>query len=590
MSGSICVMNAIAQPTTDPRRHAKFLYWTGWRITDIADYLSEKEKTLHSWKARDEWDRADNVERIGGALEARLVQLILKDGKTGGDFKEIDLLHRQLERQARIQRYQDGGSETELNPNIAKRNEGPKKAPKRNELDEGQIETLVEAFRDSCFDYQLDWHRAGNMRTRMILKSRQIGATFYFAREALIDAITTGRNQIFLSASKAQAHQFKTYMQSFLNEVLGVKLTGDPIVLWNNAELHFLGTNYRTAQGRSGNFYFDEFFWVHNFAEINKVASGMALHKKWRKTYFSTPSSMAHPAYNYWTGERFNKGKPTAQHIQLDVSHEALQQGRYCEDRIWRQIVTILDAEARGCDLFDLDELREEYDAAAFQNLLMCQFVDDGQSIFPLSMLQPCMVESWDWPDYSPFAMRPFGERPVWVGYDPAESGDSAGLVVVGPPLVAGGKFRVLERHQFRGMDFAAQAETIRQVTRRYNVAYIGIDTTGIGSAVAQLVRQFFPALKTFSYNPEVKTRLVMKAWDVISKGRLEFDAGWIDIAQSLMAIRKTITPGGRQFTYVAGRNDSTGHADLAWALFHALHNEPLEGRTAANTGIMEIY
>lgn len=583
-------MKTIVDLPTDPRRHAKHLYWQGFRICEIAELIDEKEKTLHSWKARDEWDRATPLERIQAATEARLVQLILKDPKSGADYKEIDLLGRQLERQARIERFQDGGTETDLNPNIAKRNEGPKKAPKRNELSEEQIETLVEAFRDSCFDYQLDWYRAGNMRTRMILKSRQIGATFYFAREALIDAITTGRNQIFLSASKAQAHQFKTYMQSFLNEVLGVKLSGDPIVLWNNAELHFLGTNYRTAQGRSGNFYFDEFFWVHGFAEINKVASGMALHKKWRKTYFSTPSSMAHPAYSYWTGERFNKGKPTAKHIQLDVSHEALQQGRYCEDRIWRQIVTILDAEARGCGLFDLDELRDEYDAAAFQNLLMCQFVDDGQSIFPLSMLQPCMVESWDWPDYSPFAMRPFGERPVWLGYDPAESGDSAGLVVVGPPLVAGGKFRILERHQFRGMDFTSQAETIRQVTRRYNVAYIGIDTTGLGSAVAQLVRQFFPALKTFSYNPEVKTRLVMKAWDVISKGRLEFDAGWVDVAQSLMAIRKTVTPGGRQFTYTAGRNDNTGHADLAWALFHALHNEPLEGQTVANTGIMEIY
>ncbi|MBY9204496.1 terminase ATPase subunit family protein [Pseudomonas aeruginosa] len=583
-------MKTIVDLPTDPRRHAKHLYWQGFRICEIAELIDEKEKTLHSWKARDEWDRATPLERIQAATEARLVQLILKDPKSGADYKEIDLLGRQLERQARIERFQDGGTETDLNPNIARRNEGPKKAPKRNELSEEQIETLVEAFRDSCFDYQLDWYRAGNMRTRMILKSRQIGATFYFAREALIDAITTGRNQIFLSASKAQAHQFKTYMQSFLNEVLGVKLSGDPIVLWNNAELHFLGTNYRTAQGRSGNFYFDEFFWVHGFAEINKVASGMALHKKWRKTYFSTPSSMAHPAYAYWTGERFNKGKPTAKHIQLDVSHEALQQGRYCEDRIWRQIVTILDAEARGCDLFDLDELRDEYDAAAFHNLLMCQFVDDGQSIFPLSMLQPCMVESWDWPDYSPFAMRPFGERPVWLGYDPAESGDSAGLVVVGPPLVPGGKFRILERHQFRGMDFASQAETIRQVTRRYNVAYIGIDTTGLGSAVAQLVRQFFPALKTFSYNPEVKTRLVMKAWDVISKGRLEFDAGWVDVAQSLMAIRKTVTPGGRQFTYTAGRNDNTGHADLAWALFHALHNEPLEGQTVANTGIMEIY
>lgn len=576
----------------DPRRQAKFLYWTGWRVTDIADFLSEREKTVHSWKARDQWDRADNVERIGGALEARLVQLILKDGKTSGDFKEIDLLHRQLERQARIQRFQGGGTQTDLNPELAKRNAGPKAPPKRNEFSEDDIEKLEEAFLDGCFEYQKDWYRASNQRTRMLLKSRQIGATFYFAREALIDALKTGRNQIFLSASKAQAHQFKNYMQAFVSEVLDRPLTGDPIILANSAELHFLGTNYRTAQGRSGNFYFDEFFWTHKFEELNKVASGMALHKKWRKTYFSTPSSMAHEAYKWWTGERLNKGKPTAQHLKMDVSHHALAQGRLCEDRIWRQIVTIMDADERGCDLFDLEELRFEYNAEQFANLLMCQFVDDGASIFPLGMLQPCMVDSWvEWgEDYKPFAARPFGDRAVWIGYDPAETGDSAGMVVVAPPMVPGGKFRVLERHQFRGMDFAAQAEAIRQVTRRYWVTYIGVDITGLGSGVAQLVRQFFPNVTTFSYSPEVKTRLVLKAYDVIKNGRLEFDAGWTDVASSLMAIRKTITASGRQFTYTAGRNDETGHADLAWALFHALHNEPLEGQTAANTGIMEIY
>lgn len=578
-------------PIRDNRRQARFLYWIGWRISDIADFLGEKEKTVHSWKSRDDWDLADTVERIGGALEARLVQLILKEPKTGADFKEIDLLHRQLERQARIQRYQGGGTETELNPNLAKRNEGPKRAPKRNEFSEEDIEKLEEAFRDGCFEYQLDWYRAMNMRTRMLLKSRQIGATFYFAREALIDAILTGRNQIFLSASKAQAHQFKNYMQDFVREVLGTQLTGDPIVLWNGAELHFLGTNFRTAQGRSGNFYFDEFFWVYGFEELNKVASGMAMQKRWRKTYFSTPSSMGHPAYRWWTGERLNKGKPAAKHLKLDVSHDALAQGRLCEDKIWRQIVTILDAEQRGCDLFDLDELRFEYNAEQFANLLMCEFVDDGASVFPLAMLQPCMVDSWvEWgEDYKPFAARPFGDRAVWVGYDPAETGDSAGLVVVAPPLVPGGKFRVLERHQFRGMDFSAQAEAIRQVTQRYWVTYIGIDMTGMGSGVAQLVRQFFPGLTTFSYSPEVKSRLVMKAWDVIHKGRLEFDAGWTDMASSLMAIRKTMTASGRQMTYTAGRTDETGHADLAWALFHALHNEPLEGATAQNTSIMEI-
>ncbi|HBP6689811.1 TPA: terminase ATPase subunit family protein [Pseudomonas aeruginosa] len=584
-------MNAIVDLPTDHRRHAKHLYWQGYRVCEIAELIGEKEKTLHSWKARDEWDRATPLERIQAATEARLVQLILKDPKSGADYKEIDLLHRQLERQARIERYKGGGTETDLNPELAKRNEGPKRKAKRNEIDEDQVEKLLDAFLEGCFDYQKDWYRAGNQRTRAILKSRQIGATFYFAREALIDALTTGRNQIFLSASKAQAHIFKAYIQAFARDTIGVELSGDPIILANGAELHFLGTNARTAQGYHGNFYFDEFFWTFKFKELNKVASGMAMQKQYRRTYFSTPSSMAHEAYTFWTGERFNKGKPTAQHIKLDVTHSALQMGRLCEDRIWRQIVTIMDAEERGCDLFDLDELRLEYDAAAFQNLLMCEFVDDGASIFPLALLQPCMVDSWtEWDDYKPFAARPFADRQVWVGYDPAETGDTAGLIVVAPPLVPGGKFRVLERHQFRGMDFNSQAETIRKVTQRYWVTYIGIDTTGMGSAVAQLVRQFFPGLRTFSYNPEVKTRLVMKAWDVISKGRLEFDAGWTDLAQSLMAIRKTITPGGRQFTYTAGRNDTTGHADLAWALFHALHNEPLEGQTVANTGIMEIY
>lgn len=584
-------MNAIVDLPTDHRRHAKHLYWQGFRVCEIAELIGENEKTLHSWKARDEWDRATPLERIQAATEARLVQLILKDPKSGADYKEIDLLHRQLERQARIARFQDGGTEAELNPELDKRNAGPKRKPKRNDITEEQTEKLVEAFLEGCFDYQLDWHRAGNQRTRVILKSRQIGATFYFAREALIDALITGRNQIFLSASKAQAHIFKAYIQAFARDVVGVDLAGDPIILPNGAELHFLGTNARTAQGYHGNFYFDEFFWTFKFQELNKVASGMAMQKRYRRTYFSTPSSMAHEAYTFWTGERFNKGKPSAEHINLDVSHAELQQGRLCEDSIWRQIVTILDAAEAGCDLFDIDELRREYDAAAFQNLLMCQFVDDGASIFPLSMLQSGMVDSWvDWDDFKPLEMRPFGSRQVWLGYDPAESGDSAGLVVVAPPAVPGGKFRILERHQFKGMDFDAQARTIQKVTQRYWVTYIGIDTTGIGSAVAQLVRQFFPGLTTFSYSPEVKTRLVMKAWHVISQGRLEFDAGWTDMAQSLMAIRKTVTPGGRQFTYTAGRNDNTGHADLAWALFHALHNEPLEGQTAANTGVMEFY
>ena len=588
-------ISELAVPESEPRRVARGLYWKGWRISSIALHLGIKRSTINSWKERDEWDKAPAIEHVEASAELRLVKLIEKEVKSGSDYKEIDLLARTIVQMARVRRYeQPGGNEVDLNPKLANRNAGPKKKPVRNDFSDEQRIQLLDAFQDSLFDYQKVWYRNGDQRTRAILKSRQIGATWYFAREALADAMQTGRNQIFLSASKSQAHVFKQYIVQFAREAAGIELSGDPIVLPNGAHLYFLGTNARTAQGYHGNFYFDEFFWTHNFQELNKVASGMAIHKKWRKTYFSTPSSTTHQAYPFWTGELFNKRRAKADQVKIDVSHSRLSSGFTGEDKIWRQIVTILDAERGGCNLFDIDELRNfEYSPDQFENLLMCNFIDDSASVFPLAELQRCMVDSWvEWDDYKPLTAphRPFGNRPVWIGYDPALSGDSAGCVVLAPPMTAGGKFRVLERHQWRGQSFEDHAEAIRQMTQRYNVEYIGIDTTGMGIGVLPIVRGFFPAVTALNYSPEVKTRMVLKAKNIISKGRLEFDAGWIDIAQSFMAISKTLTASGRHVTYVAGRSNETGHADLAWACMHALDHEPFEGTTDNNQSIMEIY
>lgn len=575
----------------DHRRTSRSLYWQGWTVTSISEHLGIPRTTVDSWRQRDKWDEAPAITRVETSLEARLVQLIAKEVKTGSDYKEIDLLGRQMERLARVRRYEaPGGNETDLNPNIANRSAG--RRGEKNHFTEEQIERLKTAFLDSLFEYQTGWWNNRNNRTRSILKSRQIGATWYFAREALLDAVLTGSNEIFLSASKAQAQVFKQYIVQFAKEAADVELKGDPIILSNGAHLYFLGTNARTAQGYHGNFYFDEFFWTFKFEELNKVASGMALHKRWRKTYFSTPSSMSHEAYPFWTGDAFNKRRKKEDRIQIDVSHLSLQHGRLCEDKIWRQIVTIEDAERGGCDLFDIDDLRNyEYSPDQFDNLLMCNFIDDTASVFPLSVMQRCMVDSWEeWNDFKPFTARPFGNRPVWVGYDPSRSGDSAGCVVIAPPLTFPGKFRVIEKHQYRGMDFAAQGEQIRHITQSYNVEYIGIDATGMGLGVYEVVRQFYPAVTKILYNPESKSRMVLKAQDVIRNGRLEFDAGSVDIAQSFMSIRKTMTASGQHVTYDAGRSESTGHADLAWAIMHALDHEPLAGNTENRQSFMETF
>ncbi|HBR1543845.1 MULTISPECIES: terminase ATPase subunit family protein [Klebsiella pneumoniae complex] len=577
----------------DPRRQAALLYWQGFSVPQIAEMLQTKRPTVQSWKQRDHWEETAPLNRVESTLEARLIQLYAKPSLTPHDFKVADFLARQMERFARINRYGQTGNEADLNPRVANRNKGERKKPTKNFFSDEAIEKLEEIFFAESFEYQLRWHRAGlEHRIRDILKSRQIGATFYFSREALLHALKTGHNQIFLSASKTQAYVFREYIIQFARRV-DVELTGDPIVIGNNgAKLIFLGTNSNTAQSHNGDLYVDEIFWIPNFQKLRKVSSGMASQSHLRSTYFSTPSTLAHGAYPFWSGELFNRGRARAsERVDIDISHDALAAGVVCPDGQWRQIVTIEDALAGGCTLFNLEQLRQENSVDDFRNLFMCEFVDDKASVFPFEDLQRCMVDSLEeWEDFAPFADNPFGSRPVWVGYDPSHSGDSAGCVVLAPPVVAGGKFRILERHQWKGMDFATQAESIRQLTEKYNVEYIGIDATGLGIGVFQLVRSFYPAARDIRYTPEMKTAMVLKAKDVIRRGCLEYDVSATDISTSFMAIRKTMTSSGRSATYEASRTEEASHADVAWATMHALLNEPLTaGSGQATSSILEF-
>ncbi|MDR6642755.1 uncharacterized protein YjcR [Luteibacter sp. 1214] len=586
-------------PDIDPRRLARHLFFAGHGVTAIADRLGEPRSTVESWKQREGWASATPLQRTEDCLDARLCMLILKEDKSPHDFKEIDLLGRQMERLARVRRYEaPGGHEGDLNPAVANRNKDPKRKAEPNAFTPEQIAKLREAFFEASYDYQRHWYEAGqNERTRIILKSRQIGATYYFAREALIDALETGRNQIFLSASRSQANVFRGYQQDFVREVLDMNLAGGrdrPIKLGNGAELYYLGTNSRTAQGYHGNLYFDEFFWVHSFEQLEKLASGMAMHKKWRETYFSTPSALSHDAYPFWSGAQYNASRAKADRIDIDVSHRALSKGMRCADGMYRQIVTIEDAVAGGCDLFDLDQLRRRYSDEKFRQLLMCEFIDDAAAAFTFALIKRCMVDTWDvWDDVRFEAPRIIGDAPVGIGFDPSKGtagGDPSGCTVTALPTPGDDRFRVLEKFQWAGQDFDAQATSIKALTERYNVADIAIDTTGMGIGVYQLVRQFFPAARAIQYSPEVKARMVMKATDVMNKGRLEWDAGWTDLAAAFMAIRKTMTASGRHVTFEAGRSEAVGHADLAWAVMHTLIHEPLEGRSASNQSFMEIY
>ena len=570
--------------TAEIKRKAQQMYFSGYKIAEIARQLDIAASTISSWKDREKWDDVAPVGRVELALETRLNLLIAKEEKSGADYKEIDLLGRQMERMARVKKYSFGdGNEVDLNPKLANRNKGERKKAEQNAIDHEQEELLINGFLDGMFNYQRVWHKAKENRIRNILKSRQIGATYYFAHEAFIDALTTGNNQIFLSASKKQALQFRSYIVNYAKQTADVDLKGETIKLPNGAELIFLGTNSATAQSYHGNLYFDEVFWVPKFDVMRKVASGMAAQKMYRQTYFSTPTTIAHPAYAFFSGKAFNKNRAKADKVEIDISHENLKSGKLCADRQWKQIVSIYDAMEGGCNLFNIDDLIAENSKEEFEQLFLCQFADDNTSAFKFADLQLCQVDSLEeWHDYKPFYQRPFGNREVWLGYDPAFTGDRAALAIIAPPKVEGGDYRVLHWQTFHGMDYEAQASRIKSFCDDYNVTRIVIDKTGMGSGVFQEVKKFYPMAIGLDYNADLKNEMVLKTQNLIQKRRLKFDGN--EIITSFMTVKKRITGTGK-ITYVSDRSEDASHGDLSWAIMNCILNVPygLNGDVSSN-------
>lgn len=577
---------------TEVKEAARRLYLRRCSVKEIQAHLKLPNiRIVYYWIRQGCWDEMLTDEEPLTAVSRRITLILEKtDTLTKGELDELERLTTLRERLIKQSNKPapaappDSADEPRERPSGQRRDRAESGGKKREKKAKNDVSGLTEVdfldkFISKMYGYQKELFAAKQnpltRRVRNILKSRQVGLTYYFAGEAFMDAVLSGDNQVFLSASRSQSEIFRSYIIQFAQQWFGIELTGNPITLSNGAELRFLSTNSSTAQGYHGHVYVDEYFWIRDFDKLSTVASAMGTHKKWRKTYFSTPSAVSHQAYPFWSGEEFRNSKRGKKAGGVWPSETAYTQGALCPDGQWRKTITLDDAIAGGCDLFDLEQLQLEYDEDKFQQLFYCKFIDSTQSAFSLKDLERCYSDQSFWEDYNPDLDRPFGNSPVWLGYDPSRTRDDATCVVIAPALEPGAKFRILEKHSWRGHSFTYQASQVKKLTERFNVQHIGIDVTGVGYGVFDIVRDFYAKATPIHYSLEAKNALVLKAQDTIQGSRIEWDAGWTDIAQAFLTIKRGSTNSG-QITYSASRTDATGHADIAWAIMHALANEPL--------------
>lgn len=589
----------MAKYTDEIKNSAQSLYIKKWSPKDIARELNLPMRTIYHWADTGQWASLLPVESVETAIARRIDQLSKREKKTALELEELrDLVAQHVKLMAQSNKHTEKMAEIQAR-NVSTAHsigggefadgqpENGKRKNKKNDVSGLNAETLDKWANEHLFGYQLHCRANKHQDFRFNLKGRQIGMTFYYAFEAFEDAVISGDNQVFFSASRAQAEIFRFYIVEIAQKYFNITLSGNPIRLSNGALLRFLSTNANTSQGFNGHLYGDEVFWIPKFTRLHEVASAMATHSKFRTTYFSTPSAKTHQAYPVWTGDEWRGDDSKRKNVKFPSFSELRDGGRLCPDGIWRYVITMEDAVTQGLGaLVDIERLRNKYSATAFDMLYMCVFVDSKDAVFKFSDLVRCEVETDTWQDYDPTAARPFGNREVWGGFDPSRSGDNSTFVIIAPPMYEGERFRVLAVYCWQGLNFTYQANQIKQLMRRFNMTYVGIDTTGIGRGVYDLVSQFAPREATpILYSVESKTRLVLKMIDTVERKRIEWSKDAVDevskdraeIAPSFMAIRRTTTASGNALTFVAERSDATGHADVFFAISHAVINEPLD-------------
>lgn len=590
---------AYSQETIDK---ARSLYLQRNTPREIRDRLKlASVRVVYYWATKFEWYTALERDGVEEVIAERVALLARRDHKTPEEADEFDRLighhvklmglrYKHLEAMAGVSARtvaasEDDDAESFIASESGRGGNGKKggkrkRPPKANDVSELTADSF-QPIVDKLYGFQKTLRANKHRRRRNLLKARQIGATWYFAFEAFEDAVLTGDTQIFLSASKRQALVFRTYIAKIAMEYFGIPIKGDPIRLSNLAEIFFLATNSNTAQSNSGHLYIDEYMWIPKFSTLNTVSSAMTTRKKWRMTWFSTPSAKTHEGYLLWSGESWRKGNAARKDVEFPSFDEYRDGGRECPDGVWRYVVTIEDAVAGGIDDIDIDELRETYSKADFDMLYMCVFVDDKDSIFTFSQLLKCGVDVATWEDFHPDEEHPFGNREVWGGFDPARTGDTATFVVIGVPIVAVERYRVLEVFRWKGLSLVWMSEQIRTIKSRYNMTYIGIDVTGMGIGVFEMVQGFaLREAKAIHYSVESKNRLVMKMLDVVDTNRIEWNEEQKEIATAFLQVKKTTTASGNAMTFVADRSNENGHADVFFAIAHAMDNEPLNYRT----------
>jgi phage FluMu gp28-like protein len=501
------------------RQKAKKLYLAGWSCREISRDMGMAPPTVWAWAKAEEWPK-ERIERgqsrvaIEGQLD-KLAHGTMTESKT----RKIAMLTKALARLERVTA-----------------------ARKRREVQKPKVAAVVAGdLKDKFAGYEANALRAyqreftqDDSRFRSVLKGRQIGFSWVAAYDMVKNAITRNVDQNLVSTSLYQTENTIRYAREHM-KALGIAEQGrgakQEIVLFNGKYIRTLPANQATSQGWPGDVYYDEMAWYRHGKAVWEAITPSVTAVGGRITALSTPYE-AGPHNWFW----------------VIATNDGDQYPKFS-----RTTVTIDDAIAAGLTI-DLEELAGLFDADTFARLYRCKYFTDDDSFFTLAELNECRGDCMG----------------RWVGDDRRAGWDMAKLVdaseLVGVEKLMDQVFiRAVET--WRRLSYKLQRERLVAAIKRWRVAAIHIDETGVGTAVRDFVSPEIPAGTAqhwHTFTQAFKADLATNIKKLVEEGRLVIpDDDRVLISQFLNIKRKPTATG---ISYDTGRNAS-GHGDRFWAL-----------------------
>ena len=463
------------------------------------------------------------------------------------------------------------------------------------------------------YPYQQRWVE-DQSRFKLAVKATQVGYSYAAALEAVLDCIERETMWIVLSRGERQSLEF---MQKVRQHVRALKVIdssmessffGDTSELKhelqfpNGSRIIGLPANPDTARGYTGNMILDEFAFHAQDREIWAAAFGRVSRGDLKLRVISTPNGergkyfelvkdagIGNREWGIGSTSRFTGHAPGDTTNMADLTHSerpspiphspfpipgsSIWSGHWCD---------VHRAVAEGCPIDTVAMRAAIGDEHTWQQEYECVFLSERDQYIGLDLILGCQDSA-----ASTALPRPGErgwstesvERELYLGYDVARVHDLAVIAVVER---VGDVFWTRILMEMPRATFAEQQTALRNV---FPLCRRGaIDSTGMGSAIAERVQEEFPGRiepVTFTAGRKQTMAIRMKRHFEERTLRIPDDRA---LRNDIAAVKRVITSAGT-IRFDAERT-ADGHADRFWALALAMHAAERPAAGAASGGL----